>query len=121
MKAAGPQICNGELTLVIKGLDNVPAFKNKKIICGKRLITAPKAKKWMESAATNLYSQLKCLFQTGDGATSTGQWQLSAMSSLPYDDNWKAIPQICVSVRQVEKGEQGAIIRLKKISKETGQ
>jgi hypothetical protein len=43
------------------------------------------------------------------------------MSSLPSDDNWKAIPQICVSVRQVEKGEQGAIIHLKRISQETGQ
>jgi hypothetical protein len=38
------------------------------------------------------------------------------MSLLPYDDNWKAIPEITVRVRVVEKGEEGAIIRLTKIS-----
>ena len=109
-------LCNGELTLVIKGLGNCPAFKNKKIIAGKRLITAPKARQWMESAVSSLYSQLKCLYQTSGDATSTAHWQQSAMSLLPYDDNWKAIPEITVKVRVVEKGEEGAIIRLTKIS-----
>ena len=110
-----------EITLVIKDMGHVPAFKNKKRIMRGRLITDPRAQKWMSLCVSSFKSQLRRLFQTSDGATSTGQWQLSAMSSLPYDDNWKAIPQICVSVRQVEKGEQGAIIRLKKISQETGQ
>ncbi len=105
-----------ELTLVVVGLGNVPAFKNKKIIVGKRLITAPKARRWMESAVKDLYSQLKCLFQTSGGATSTVRWQQSAMSSLPSDDNWRQIPEISVKVRQVEKGEEGAVIHLRKIS-----
>ncbi len=113
-----PMVHDEEITLVVRGIGNVPAFKNKKIICGKRLITAPKARKWMEQAVSSLHSQLKSLFQTGGGATSTAHWQQSAMSSLPSDDNWKAIPQICVSVRQVEKGDEGAIIRLQKISQQ---
>ena len=111
-----PAICENELTLRVSGLGNVPAFKNKKIIVGRRLITAPKAKKWMTDASTLLNYQLKSLFQTKGGATSTVPWQQYAMSSLPSDDNWKVIPKISVSVREVSKDEAGCIIRLKKIS-----
>ena len=107
---------NGSLVLVIRNLGHAPAFKNKKIICGKRLITAPKARLWMERATQDLYSQLKSLFQTKDDATSTEPWQLSAMSSWPLDDNWKVIPHITVKVRVVEKGEEGAIVTIEKIS-----
>jgi hypothetical protein len=109
-------ISEDELVLVVKGLGAVPAFKNKKIIVGKRLITAPKARQWMVSAVSNMYSQLKSLYQTSGGATSTVRWQQSATALLPYDDNWKAIPEITVKVRMVEKGEEGAIIRLTRLS-----
>jgi len=109
-------ITKDKLVIRIQGLGNVPAFKNKKIICGKRLITAPKARKWMEEATAVLYSKLKCCFQTSDDATSTAHWRQSAMSLWPCDDNWKEIPQIKVRVRKVEKGEEGCIITLKKIS-----
>lgn len=107
---------NDSLVLVIQNLGHAPAFKNKKIICGKRLITAPKARQWMEQATKDLYSQLKSLYQTKGGATSTEPWQLSAMSSWPLDDNWKVIPHITVKVKMVEKGEEGAIITIDKIS-----
>ena len=111
-----PSIGGGELCLTIKGLGHVPAFKNKKIIVGgNRLITAPKARKFMEQATKGLYSQLKSLCQTCGGATSMGPWQRYATSLLPSDDNWKQIPEITVRVRQVEKGEEGAIIHLRKI------
>lgn len=116
MQNEQPAICENELTLRVSGLGNVPAFKNKKIIVGRRLITAPKAKKWMTDAATLLSLQLKSLFRTDIGATSTVPWQQCAMSSLPSDDNWKVIPKISVSVREVSKDEAGCIIRLKKIS-----
>ena len=70
----------------------------------------------MTDASTLLNYQLKSLFQTKGGATSTVPWQQYAMSSLPSDDNWKVIPKISVSVREVSKDEAGCIIRLKKIS-----
>jgi hypothetical protein len=103
--------------LDIKGLGHVPAFKNKKIIVGgNRLITAPKAKKWMISAQKLMYSQLKSKFQTTEGETSTVPWQLSAMSSWPSDDNCKVITEIHVLVKKVPKGEEGATVWIEKIS-----
>jgi len=107
------------LTIEIKGLGHVPAFKNKKIIVGgkqKRLITAPKARKWMESAQKLMYSQLKSKFQTTGGAISTVPWQRFAMSSWPPDDNCKVITTIHVSVKKVPKGDEGATIWIEKIS-----
>ena len=100
------------LVIAIRGIGHVPAFKNKKIIVGKRLITHPKAKKWMEEATNSILYQLKFLCQTGDGATSTGHWQQSAIALLPQDDAWMFIPEIRVRVRRVRKGDEGAIIRL---------
>ena len=106
---------NDPLIFRISGIGHVPAFKNKKIIVGKRLITAPKAKKWMEMAKDNIISQLKYLCQTGEGETQTGRWRQYAMSLLPRDDAWRFIPKMTVSVRLVRKGEEGAIIKLEKI------
>ena len=116
MEINTPMIHEDELVLVVRGLGAGPAFKNKKIIVGKRLITAPKARQWMESAVSSMHSQLKSLCQTKEDATSTVPWQQSAIALLPSDDNWKAIPEISVRVRMVEKGDEGAIIRLTKIS-----
>tara|TARA_Y100001963_G_scaffold159460_1_gene263220 strand:+ start:2966 stop:3292 length:327 start_codon:yes stop_codon:yes gene_type:complete len=99
----------------IKGIGHVPAFKNKKIIVGKRLITAPKAQKWMEEARNSIISQLKFLCQTEGGETSMEHWPQYAMSLLPADDAWRYIPKITVTVRMVRKGDEGAIIKLEKI------
>lgn len=104
------------LVIDVRGIGHVPAFKNKKIICGKRLITAPKARKWMESAQKLMYSQLKSKFQTTEDETSTVPWQLSAMSSWPSDDNCKVITEIHVLVKKVPKGDEGATIYIEKIS-----
>ncbi len=109
------KIMNDYVVIRIRSLGHVPAFKNKKIIAGKRLITAPKARKWMEQARSSIISTLKSLCQTGDGATSMAHWQQYAMSLLPSDDNWKVIPRITVTARVVPKGEEGAIIRLTKL------
>lgn len=109
-----------KLVIAIRGIGHVPAFKNKKIICGKRLITAPKARQWMELATKDMLSQLKSLFQTEGDATSTEPWQQSAMSSWPQDDNWQQIPLIQVKVRTVKKGDEGAIVTLTKISPSAG-
>ena len=105
-----------KLVIAIRGIGHVPAFKNKKIICGKRLITAPEARQWMELATKDMLSQLKSLFQTEEGETSTEPWQQSAIASWPQDDNWQQIPMIQVKVRTVKKGDEGAIITLTKIS-----
>lgn len=111
-----PTNTNESLVIIIRGIGHVPAFKNKKIIAGKRLITAPKARQWMELATKDMYSQLKSLFQTEGDETSTEPWQRSAMSSWPQDDNWQQIPLIQVKVRTVKKGDEGAIVTLTKIS-----
>jgi len=105
-----------KLVIAIRGIGHVPAFKNKKIICGKRLVTAPKARQWMELATKDILCQLKSLFQTEEGETSTEPWQRSAIASWPQDDNWQQIPMIQVKVRTVKKGDEGAIITLTKIS-----
>ena len=104
-----------KLVIVIRSIGHVPAFKNKKIIAGKRLITAPKARKWMEQATASIVSQLKSLCQTDDDATSTVPWQHSAIALLPQDDNWKMLPRIKVTARVVPKGDEGAIITLQRL------
>ena len=104
------------LVIEIKGIGHVPAFKNKKIICGKRLITAPKARKWMEEAQALMYSQLCSKFQTTEGETQMGPWQLSAIQSWPLDDNFKIIPEMHIVTERVPKGEEGATIYIEKIS-----
>lgn len=106
---------NESLVIAIRSIGHVPAFKNKKIIAGKRLITAPKARKWMEEAKNSIISQLKYLCQTEGGETSTVPWPQSAMSLLPQDDAWRFIPKITVTVKTVRKGEEGANITLTKI------
>ena len=103
---------NDSLVLAIRAMGHVPAFKNKKIIAGRRLITAPKCKKWMVEATNSIISQLKYLCQTDTEETSTVPWQQSAIALLPQDDNWKVIPMITVKVRMVRKGDEGAIITL---------
>ena len=104
-----------KLVIVIQSIGHVPAFKNKKIIAGKRLITAPKARKWMEQATASIVSQFKSLCQTDDDATSTVPWQHSAIALLPQDDNWKVLPRIKVTARVVPKGDEGAIITLQRL------
>jgi len=115
MNNDGPYISEGELCLTIKGMGHVPAFKNRKRIVGKMLITEPKIQRWMKSAVSSLYLQLKSLYRTSGGGTSTVPWQQLAICSLPYDDNWKAIPEISIRVRRVPKGDEGAILTLTKI------
>ena len=106
---------NESLVLAIRAIGHVPAFKNKKIIAGKRLITAPKCKKWMEEATDSIISQLKYLCQTDGEETSTEPWQQSAIALLPQDDAWKFIPSITVKVKVVRKGDEGAVITLTKL------
>jgi len=117
MKSLNTKDC---VVMRIRDLGHCPAFKNKKIIARGRLITAPKARKWMEEATKAMYSQLCSLFQTTGGGTTTEPWQQSAIASLPSDDCWQQIPMTTIRVKKVPKGEEGVIVILKKISnKET--
>ena len=108
-------LSNGELVLRISGLGHVPAFKNKKMIARGRLITQPKVKKWMADAVNSICFQLHSLCQTDDAAISTEDWRQSAIALLPPDDNWRVIPGEYVEAKMVAKGEEGAIIRIKKL------
>lgn len=110
------QQIDNPIKIVIRGIGHCPAFKNKKIICGKRLITAPKARKWMESCTKLITSQLKSKYQTIGGETSMEHWLPSAIASWPLDDNCKVITQINVRVRKVPKGEEGVTFYVEKFS-----
>ena len=105
-----------EIVLGVKGLGHIPAFKNKKRIMRGRLITDPRAQKWMKECVSSFTSQLRRMFQTGDDATSTGCWQRSAIASLPSDDNWQQMSRLTISVKEVPKGEEGGTVTLTKIS-----
>tara|TARA_R110002020_G_scaffold13719_8_gene49170 strand:+ start:15 stop:365 length:351 start_codon:yes stop_codon:yes gene_type:complete len=105
-----------DLLLTVKGLGHVPSLKNRKRIARGRLITDPKVQKWMANCVSSFVSQLRSNFQTTDDATSTGDWLRSSIASLPADDNWKILPQIQVQAEKVDKGDEGAVILLEKIS-----
>ena len=105
-----------ELVLVVQGVGHVPAYKNRKRIFRGRITTDPPVQRWMTQVTSSFISQLESLFQTKEGETSTGHWLHSSIASLPADDNWKEIPSISTRVRVVEKGSEGAIITLTRIS-----
>jgi hypothetical protein len=105
-----------DLWLVVQGQGHVPAMKNKKRIFNGRLVTDPKCQRWMQACMSSFASQLHSAFRTSEGATSTVPWQLYAIASLPPDDNWKVMPEIMIRAEKVEKGEEGALIHIEKIS-----
>tara|TARA_Y100000401_G_scaffold92087_2_gene78106 strand:+ start:11354 stop:11704 length:351 start_codon:yes stop_codon:yes gene_type:complete len=105
-----------DLLLVVQGLGHVPAMKNKKRIFNGRLITDPKCQKWMASCVSSIVSQLHAASRTSDEETWTDASLQSAIALLPPDDNWKNLPVIQIEAERVPKGQEGALIRLERIS-----
>ncbi len=111
------------IKLEIKGLGHVPGnFKNRKraIIdrsTGKlRTLTDPKVKKWMESAARSIVSQLLLTCMIDEKEIATDQRLRSwIQSSMPLDDSLTWIELGYVRGRRVKKGEEGAEILIERI------
>jgi len=109
-----------KIVLQIRGLSEVPSFKNQKQIVkmgGKvALITKPERRKWMDRAALSIAFQLSSELATRGIGTSTAPPPLSLIASLmPLDDSRKWIPELCVSTLLVSKGEEGADIVIERI------
>ena len=104
-----------EIEFHIQGKGHCPAFKNKKMIARGRLITQPKVRQWMDSVMRDMLCTLKSLYQTTGGETSMECWQQFATCSLAPDDRWQKIPLKVIRVRKVPKGEEGLLIKLRKI------
>lgn len=100
------------ITLSVKGLSHVPSFKNKKRIFGKRLVTKPEVKQWMDRCIRDLSFQLHSICQTTEGGTSMEQLRRFLTASCPADDCWQVIPELHISVGKVKRGEEGAVIEI---------
>ncbi len=111
---------SGKLRLVVQFGEEVPSFKNSKMIITRprpRLITKPERQKWMQKAILVIESQLRSWLLTTGTETQTGLIPLSKIaSSLPLDDSLKWIPSHSVSWRRVKKGEEGAIIEIERLT-----
>ena len=104
------------LTLVIKGMA-IPAFKNRKVVCGKRLVTHPKQKRMMLQIEESFACQLLSASQTAAAATSTGRSPLSwILSSVPADDCWTQVPEISVRAELCAPGDEGATVLIERLS-----
>lgn len=110
------------MRLEISGVGNVVAFKNTKSIFrtkdGRRFIaTNPKYKKWMEKVTQSIASQLYSYFRTNEGGISTGVRLPSWIAlTIPLDDSWQWIPELNVRAIMAEKGNEGAVITIERIT-----
>ena len=109
-----------KIEIKIQGMDNVPSFKNSKMIVRIKgrpaLITNPKKQQWMSRCITAIEFQLRSLFQTSETAMATVPRARSLiLSSLPLDDSLVWIESHCVSWRKVPKGQEGFIMVVEKI------
>lgn len=105
-----------KIILELRGLGHVPSFKNKKRICGKRLVTEQKTAQWMEQAAEIIASQLHSLSLTSETGTamecSLRSWILT---SLPLDDSLAWIGTLSVNWQRTHKGNEGANITIEQL------
>jgi len=104
------------IKLDVRGIGDVPSFKNNKMIARGRLITNPKRQKWMEHCIQLIESQLNYAMQTSAGETLTGQQALCWIAqSLPCDDSRSFIPELHITAVDCTKGEEGATITIERI------
>lgn len=115
---AGP---SPRIVLKIKGLGPCPSFKNRKRICGKRLVTRRDVKQWMNAVILSLRSELRFLSQTTAKETRTECCPrcLTALleHSKKFDDSWQWLPALSVDVIRCDTGKEGAKIEIELIPK----
>ena len=99
------------------GLGHIPSKKNNKFLTRGRLITNPKNQVWIEKCAQLMQSQLMSLSATTEGGTSTTQQQLySILSCLPDNDCFPSVKKLVIEGIKVQKGMEGAIITITKLT-----
>lgn len=104
------------IKLVVKGLGDVPSFKNSKMLTRGRLITDPKKQQWMERCTKAFESQLRTWFQAAGIEISTEPTALSRIASLvPLDDCLHWIRPGSQDWHVVSKGEEGAVVTVEPI------
>lgn len=129
-----------EIRLEVTGLDHVPSFKNSKMILGMFPVSKEQAekmgwtsdsrlwkgrpfiatngdyKKVMEQITLSFLSQLFSAIQTTADATLTEQQAHSLIAWLmPQDDSRQWMPQQSIICEQVEPGQEGATIIIKRL------
>lgn len=92
----------------------VPAFKNRKRIAGKRLVTDKKVKARMRQLEDAFVSQLSCAIERETGGTLTAQQvRFWIAYLLPADDCWTCVPELIVTAEQAES--DGATITIERL------
>lgn len=113
------------VVLLVEGQGHVPSFKNKKRAIlnrasGKmRTLTDPETQRWMRKCEDSFVSQLHSWYRTNVIETQTEPCQPCLIASfMPSDDSVNHIREINVMVRDVVKGEEGAILMIECLNKE---
>lgn len=101
------------LILKIQGIGHVQSFKNRKRICGKRLVTQKRASLFMKEVTDGFVWQLLSLFRTRGIETQMGPLPLSLIACwIPPEDSLEWIAELSVSWRSVSKGNEGALVEI---------
>lgn len=111
-----------QIRLTIRGLGNVPSFKNTKSIyrnhkTGRPFIATKKEyKETMQQIIRSIESQLCSAFQTSTAAMPTApSLAFWIASSLPLDDSRQWIPAISALAVKVEPGDEGCDILIERL------
>lgn len=105
------------ISLIIQNLGHIPSFKNSKLLTRGRLITDPKKQKVMELITQAIESQLNSYTAIKDGETWMEGCQQSLIAwSKQFDDSSDWIPEIRITSKHVQKGNEGAIILIEEIT-----
>jgi len=108
-------LSTGTLTIQLKGLGPVPSFKNGKMLCRGRLITAPKKQRFQESLVLAIVSALRSCVLISDGETPTGcSRELLMLQSMPVDDCRQVVPEMFI--RAIDGPEDSITIELKQLN-----
>lgn len=103
------------LTIKIRGVGNIAAFKNRKRISGDRLVTERGVKKRMQSLQRAIESALRSASTLDGVPTSMDARRAFLTASLPHDDCWTCIPELIVTGELVLPGEEGCDITIERI------
>ena len=106
------------LTIHLRGLGHVPGFKNRKRICGKRLVTDEKAKAWMNAAVLAIRAALVSCSPISASETSTtaGGRSRTFLSVLPADDRWTCLAEERNTGELCAAGDEGAVVEVRMLT-----
>jgi len=122
MTNSGPKATSSSQTaptsvrLVVRNLGHIPSKKNyRNSSPSGRVWTDKRVTQWLARCKSSFVSQLLSQCPTVGGATSTEALQQFLIASLPPDDNWKCIPEIVLTAKSCQAGEEGAEILIESL------